>query len=87
MAGIAVLAAGVGATAAEATWPGWRGPRGDGTSLDEKVPLQWDADKDVLWKTALPGFGHAYILEIAPMLAERSKLARFSLATRLFALP
>jgi outer membrane protein assembly factor BamB len=39
-------------------WPGWRGPRGDGTSLEKNVPTQWDA-ANVVWKTAVPGAGHA----------------------------
>jgi len=39
-------------------WPGWRGPRGDGTSLEKNVPTAWDA-AHVLWKTAVPGAGHA----------------------------
>ncbi|NNM28956.1 MAG: PQQ-binding-like beta-propeller repeat protein, partial [Akkermansiaceae bacterium] len=44
---------------AETAWPGWRGPRGDGTSLDEAVPLKWDVAEDLAWKTRLPGSGHA----------------------------
>lgn len=40
-------------------WPGWRGPRGDGTSLETNVPLHWSATSNVLWKTALAGSGHA----------------------------
>ncbi len=42
-------------------WPGWRGPRGDGTSLDTSIPLQWDgpSDKNIAWKTEVPGVGHA----------------------------
>jgi outer membrane protein assembly factor BamB len=40
-------------------WPGWRGPRGDGTSSEKKVPLQWNATNNVVWKTELPGLGHA----------------------------
>ena len=32
-----------GATAQAENWPGWRGPRGDGTSLEENVPTHWDA--------------------------------------------
>lgn len=41
-------------------WPGWRGPRGDGTSKDV-VPTTWDAKtgKNIRWKTAVPGVGHA----------------------------
>ncbi len=40
-------------------WPCWRGPRGDGTSLEKDVPIRWDAATNIIWKTALPGKGHA----------------------------
>lgn len=40
-------------------WPGWRGPRGDGSSVSEKVPLEWNVAEDLVWKTAVPGIGHA----------------------------
>jgi outer membrane protein assembly factor BamB len=40
-------------------WPCWRGPRGDGTSLEKNLPVQWDPDTHVLWKTPVPGIGHA----------------------------
>ena len=42
-------------------WPGWRGPRGDGTSLETAVPTKWDGatGKNVIWKTPLLGGGHA----------------------------
>ncbi len=39
-------------------WPGWRGPRGDGTSPDRNAPTEWDP-ATALWKTELPGAGHA----------------------------
>jgi outer membrane protein assembly factor BamB len=42
-------------------WPGWRGPRGDGTSLEKNVPLHWNGEtgENVLWKADVPGKGHA----------------------------
>jgi len=40
-------------------WPAWRGPRMDGTSHEENVPVHWNATSNVVWKTALPGVGHA----------------------------
>ena len=56
----ALLIAATGALHADVeNWPGWRGPRGDGSSLDTQVPVQWDVQRDTLWKTALPGKGHA----------------------------
>ncbi len=39
-------------------WPGWRGPRGDGTSTETSVPIKWSGTENVLWKTPLAG-GHA----------------------------
>jgi outer membrane protein assembly factor BamB len=40
-------------------WPVWRGPRGDGTSMEKKVPTEWSPTKNIAWKTELPGIGHA----------------------------
>ena len=45
-------------TARAESWPGWRGPRGDGTCLEQNVPTDWDP-AGALWKTELPGQGHA----------------------------
>jgi len=52
------LAAMLVAVSAE-NWPAWRGPRGDGTSLEKNVPVRWSATSNVVWKTELPGVGHA----------------------------
>ena len=40
-------------------WPIWRGPRRDGTSLEKNIPVTWSATENVVWRTALPGRGHA----------------------------
>jgi outer membrane protein assembly factor BamB len=40
-------------------WPGWRGPRGDGTSGETNVPLKWGKDENVRWKAPIPGVGHS----------------------------
>src|SRR5206468_8172428 len=40
-------------------WPGWRGPRGDGTSLETKAPIHWSATSNLVWTAELPGDGHA----------------------------
>ena len=48
--------------AAEAeNWPGWRGPRGDGTSLDGNAPVKWDGatGENIHWKVEIPGTGHS----------------------------
>ena len=40
-------------------WPGWRGPRGDGTSSEQNLPTRWSATENIAWKVELPGVGHA----------------------------
>lgn len=42
-------------------WPGWRGLRGDGTSVDSNVPTEWNGKtgKNVRWKTVVPGMGYS----------------------------
>ena len=45
-------------TAKAESWPGWRGPRGDGTCVEQNVPTDWDVSR-ALWKTVIPGQGHA----------------------------
>src|SRR5260221_27209 len=47
------------AAAQAENWPCWRGPRLDGTSLERNIPRHWSATSNVVWKTALPGIGHA----------------------------
>jgi len=48
-------------TAQAENWPGWRGPRGDGSSNSTTPPLKWNAEtgEGILWKTEIPGIGHA----------------------------
>ncbi|MDH3582903.1 MAG: PQQ-binding-like beta-propeller repeat protein [Phycisphaerae bacterium] len=53
-----VLGAFVAPSPAE-NWPVWRGPRGDGTSLETSVPRQWSATQNIKWKVPIPGKGHA----------------------------
>ena len=42
-------------------WGGWRGPRGDGTSLENNVPPRWNGPtgENITWKIAVPGIGHS----------------------------
>lgn len=49
-----------GRLAAE-NWPGWRGPRGDGTVRDTKAPVSWDGEtgRNIQWKVEVPGSGHS----------------------------
>lgn len=38
-------------------WPGFRGPTRQGVSSETGLPLQWDRETNVAWKTPLPGAG------------------------------
>jgi outer membrane protein assembly factor BamB len=42
-------------------WPCWRGPRGDGSSLEKDVPVRWNGStgENIIWKTQVPGEGYA----------------------------
>ena len=53
-----IVALSAGSVAAE-DWPGWRGPRADGTVKDAGFPLTWTATENVKWKTELRGAGHS----------------------------
>jgi outer membrane protein assembly factor BamB len=57
LATLASSRAGAGAPAED--WPGWRGPRGDGTSLETNLPTAWSDEENVAWKVAVPGTGHS----------------------------
>jgi outer membrane protein assembly factor BamB len=59
-ASIAILLA-LACLARAENWPCWRGPRGDGTSQETGLPMKWDgaAGENIVWKTAIPGRGHA----------------------------
>lgn len=45
---------------AMADWPQWRGPRGTGVAdNDADPPISWSVDKNIRWRTMLPGKGHS----------------------------
>jgi outer membrane protein assembly factor BamB len=46
-------------TYAPEDWPMWRGPQVDGIGVGAVVPVTWSATENVLWKTPIPGRGHA----------------------------
>lgn len=47
------------APSAEREWPQFRGPTGQGIVIDDQFPLEWGPDKNIGWKTALPGPGNS----------------------------
>jgi len=41
-------------------WPWWRGPTRNGVAAPgQDIPLEWSETKNVTWKVAVPGRGHA----------------------------
>jgi outer membrane protein assembly factor BamB len=55
---LAVLLVCAGLAPAE-NWPGFRGPRGDGTSLEKGLPVSWSPTENVRWKVKLPSPGNS----------------------------
>jgi outer membrane protein assembly factor BamB len=43
----------------ERNWPQWRGPAANGLVIHGNPPLSWAEGKNVKWKVAIPGLGHA----------------------------
>lgn len=46
-------------TARADNWPAWRGPTGQGTTVETKLPLKWSAKDNVKWKIDLPDAGNS----------------------------
>lgn len=40
-------------------WPQWRGPNGQGVSVEKGLPVEWSNTKNVKWKTPIAGRGHS----------------------------
>ena len=38
-------------------WPQWRGPLGTGAASEGNPPVEWSEQKNIRWKTSLPGTG------------------------------
>lgn len=48
-----------GSLAQAENWPGWRGPRGDGSSEETNVPVVWSETEHIAWKVKIPYSGHS----------------------------
>lgn len=57
LAGLLILA--LALPAAGENWPNWRGPRGDGVTVEKGLPTTWGTDQGIAWKVAIPGIGHS----------------------------
>ncbi len=48
-----------GLASAAGNWPTWRGPGYNNTAVGDAPPVTWDEKKNIIWKTEVPGRGHA----------------------------
>src|SRR5436190_8594148 len=54
-----LMLAGPPGPADDGNWAQWRGPDGLGISPSSVYPDEWSPDRNVAWKTAVPGRGHS----------------------------
>lgn len=47
------------ATALAEDWPHWRGPTHDGVSGETGLPVEWDTENGVVWRTSMPAWSGA----------------------------
>ncbi|RMF44860.1 MAG: pyrrolo-quinoline quinone [Planctomycetota bacterium] len=40
-------------------WPQWRGPRSNGISVEEGIPVRWSKSHNIAWRSPMPGQGGA----------------------------
>lgn len=68
----------------ERNWPQWRGPAANGLVRHGNPPLHWAEGKNVKWKIAIPGLGHAtpviwehriFVLTAVPAASGGNRLA------------
>lgn len=52
---LALLLGAVGVAGAEALWPEFRGPSGQGHSTATGLPTEWGPQRNVLWRAPIPG--------------------------------
>src|SRR5258708_5714613 len=38
-------------------WPQWRGPDGTGVSRETNLPINWNNQRGIIWRTELPEWG------------------------------
>ena len=54
-----IIAAQDAKDSSQSDWLNWRGLNGNGIVEGQNPPTEWSADKNVIWKTQLPGNGHS----------------------------
>jgi outer membrane protein assembly factor BamB len=54
---VCVALATVQVTVSASDWPQFRGPGGQGHSVERGLPLDWSETKNIVWKSKVPGLG------------------------------
>ena len=49
-------------------WSGFRGPNGQGFAKAKNLPTEWSDEKNVAWKTDLPGWGSSSPISVGDKL-------------------
>ncbi|HLO00136.1 MAG TPA: PQQ-binding-like beta-propeller repeat protein [Pyrinomonadaceae bacterium] len=49
----------IAGTPRSTNWPQWRGPDGQGVSMEKGLPEEWSDTKNIKWKTPIAGRGHS----------------------------
>ena len=66
-----------------ADWPQWRGPSGTGVAdSDADPPTSWSVDKNIRWRTTLPGKGHSTPIVSGERIKESNTPATFNVLVR-----
>ncbi|HEY2148721.1 MAG TPA: PQQ-binding-like beta-propeller repeat protein [Pirellulales bacterium] len=47
----------IAASTSAGDWPQWRGPEGTGVSRERNLPITWNNERGILWRTELPEWG------------------------------
>ena len=56
---VLLIAGLVPAVAFAEDWPHWRGPTHDGVSAETGLPVEWDTENGIVWKTSMPAWSGA----------------------------
>jgi outer membrane protein assembly factor BamB len=60
----------------DSNWPQWRGPLGTGAAIKGNPPTEFSETKNLKWKTAIPGKGHA-----TPIIWKNNIIVQTAVAT------
>jgi len=59
LSALTILSVSLAFNAFASNWPNWRGPNGDGTSLEADVPINWSESENIRWRVDLPDRGNS----------------------------